>query len=91
MRGIAIARALINDPKVLLADEPTGNIDSETAREIVHLFQELNDEGTTMIFATHDRLVAGRAKVMIRIRDGRISSGKRSPLDGVIHLRDGKK
>ena len=88
---VAIARALINDPKVLLADEPTGNIDSETAREIVHLFQELNDEGTTMIFATHDRLVAGRAKVMIRIRDGRISSGKRSPLDGMIHLSDGKK
>ena len=88
---VAIARALINDPKVLLADEPTGNIDSETAREIVHLFQELNDEGTTMIFATHDRLVAGRAKVMIRIRDGRISSRKKSPKDGMIHLRDGKK
>ncbi len=88
---VAIARALINDPKILLADEPTGNIDSETAREIVHLFQDLNNEGKTMIFATHDRLVAGRAKVMVRIRDGKISGGKKSPMDGMIHLRDGKK
>ena len=88
---VAIARALINDPKVLLADEPTGNIDSETAKEIVSLFRDLNEEGKTMIFATHDRLVAGRAKVMIKIRDGKISRGKKSPKDGMIHLGDGKK
>lgn len=72
---VAIARALVNDPSLILADEPTGNIDSETAREIVSLFRELNSEGKTLILATHDRLVASRAGRNLRMRDGRIVRG----------------
>lgn len=83
---VAIARALINDPLIILADEPTGNIDSETAREIVSLFKELNDEGKTLVLATHDRLVAGRAKVMVKIRDGRMVRGKAHSRDGMMSL-----
>jgi putative ABC transport system ATP-binding protein len=83
---VAIARALINDPVLILADEPTGNIDSETAREIVSLFKELNDEGKTLILATHDRLVAGRAKTMIKVRDGKIARGKSHSRDGMMSL-----
>jgi putative ABC transport system ATP-binding protein len=88
---VAIARALINDPMIILADEPTGNIDSETAKEIVRLFKDLNDEGKTLILATHDRLVAGRAKVMIKVRDGKVVKGKRPPREGTIHLKSGRK
>jgi putative ABC transport system ATP-binding protein len=84
---VAIARSLINDPMIILADEPTGNIDSETAKEIVKLFKELNDEGKTLILATHDRLIAGRAQTMVKMRDGKIVKGKRPPKDGMIHLR----
>ncbi|MBN1389082.1 MAG: ABC transporter ATP-binding protein [Candidatus Thermoplasmatota archaeon] len=87
---VAIARALINDPMLILADEPTGNIDSETAREIVSLFRELNDEGKTLILATHDRIVAGRAKVMIKIRDGRMVRGKAHSRDGMRSLSPDK-
>jgi putative ABC transport system ATP-binding protein len=83
---VAIARALINDPVLILADEPTGNIDSETAREIVSLFKELNDEGKTLILATHDRLVAGRAKTMIKVRDGKIARAKSHSRDGMMSL-----
>jgi ABC-type lipoprotein export system ATPase subunit len=83
---VAIARALINDPVLILADEPTGNIDSETAREIVSLFKELNDEGKTLILATHDRLVAGRAKTMIKVRDGKIARGKAHSREGMVSL-----
>ncbi len=86
---VAIARALINDPILILADEPTGNIDSETAREIVGLFRELNEEGKTLLLATHDRLIAGRAKTMIRIRDGRIVKGKAKPKSNIVHLTKG--
>lgn len=82
---VAIARALMNDPPLILADEPTGNIDSETAREIVSLFRQLNDEGKTLILATHDRMVAGKARSMLRMRDGRLSGGKTSPRSGTVH------
>lgn len=88
---VAIARALINDPILILADEPTGNIDSETARDIVSLFKELNDEGKTLILATHDRIVAGRAKVMIKVRDGKIARGKAHSRDGMVSLSTDKK
>ncbi|MEA3558966.1 MAG: ABC transporter ATP-binding protein [Candidatus Thermoplasmatota archaeon] len=83
---IAIARALINDPALILADEPTGNIDSETARSIVSLFKELSDEGKTMLMATHDRMIAGRAKVMVKIRDGRITRGKSPSRSDMVSL-----
>ena len=67
---VAIARALINDPTVVLADEPTGNLDSVTAEGIMGLFQQLNDEGHTIIMVTHDDDIARHAKRIIRLRDG---------------------
>jgi putative ABC transport system ATP-binding protein len=69
---VAIARALVNDPAVLLADEPTGNLDSQTSEEIMGLFEDLNRTGRTIIMVTHDEDVASHAKRIIRVRDGRI-------------------
>ena len=69
---VAIARALVNDPAVLLADEPTGNLDSETSEEIMGLFHELNAAGRTIIMVTHDEDVASHAKRIVRVKDGRI-------------------
>ena len=71
---VAIARALVNDPAVLLADEPTGNLDTQTSEEIMALFGQLNAGGRTVIMVTHDEDVAGHAKRIIRLRDGRIVS-----------------
>jgi putative ABC transport system ATP-binding protein len=67
---VAIARALINDPSVVLADEPTGNLDSVTAEGIMGVFQQLNEEGHTIIMVTHDDDIAKHAKRIIRLRDG---------------------
>jgi macrolide transport system ATP-binding/permease protein len=69
---VAIARSLVNRPPVLLADEPTGNLDSRTSAEILRMFQQLNEEGITIILVTHDANVASHATRVIRIRDGRI-------------------
>ncbi len=67
---VAIARALVNDPAVLLADEPTGNLDSETSEEIMQLFRDLNLGGRTIIMVTHDEDVAHHARRIIRLKDG---------------------
>lgn len=67
---VAIARALINDPEVLLADEPTGNLDSKTSVEIMGIFQELNDRGITVIMVTHEPDIAGFARRNVVMRDG---------------------
>jgi len=70
---VAIARALINDPDLILADEPTGALDSKTGNEIMELFQMLNEEGRTIIVVTHDPKLASFGKRLIRIEDGTIS------------------
>ncbi|MDA8243031.1 MAG: ABC transporter ATP-binding protein [Elusimicrobia bacterium] len=69
---VAIARALANSPRIILADEPTGNLDSASSREIMGMLSELNSEGITIVMVTHDRDLAARAGRNIRMRDGRI-------------------
>ncbi|QVL31970.1 ABC transporter ATP-binding protein [Telmatocola sphagniphila] len=77
---VAVARSLINNPSVLLADEPTGNLDSKTSREILEMFQKLNEEeGLTVLIVTHDQNVAATAKRSIKVMDGLIVSGAFAP------------
>jgi putative ABC transport system ATP-binding protein len=74
MQRVAIARAIVNSPQVLMADEPTGALDSRTGAEIMALFQRLNAEGITVIVVTHDEHVAAHARRILRFRDGRLVS-----------------
>jgi putative ABC transport system ATP-binding protein len=69
---VAIARALVTDPAILLADEPTGNLDSRTSVEIMGIFQELNDDGKTVVLITHEPDIAQHAKRIVQVRDGLI-------------------
>ena len=73
---VAIARALINKPSIILADEPTGNLDSETSNDIMNLFSNIHQEGNTIIIVTHEAEIANRAKRIIRLKDGEIESDK---------------
>jgi putative ABC transport system ATP-binding protein len=72
---VAIARALAADPRVIVGDEPTGNLDTVTADEMFELFERLNDEGKTVLFVTHDRELAARAQRVVTIRDGVVVAG----------------
>jgi putative ABC transport system ATP-binding protein len=74
---VAIARALVTNPAILLADEPTGNLDSRTSEEIMGIFQQLNDDGKTIVLITHELDIARHAKRIVHVRDGRIQKDER--------------
>lgn len=74
VQRVAIARALANNPSIILADEPTGNLDSQTTKDIMGIFSQLHREGNTIIIVTHDKFVAQFAKRIIKLRDGIIES-----------------
>jgi len=74
---VAIARALVNDPSIILADEPTGNLDSKTSYEIMDIFGKIHDGGNTVILVTHEEDIANHAHRVIRLRDGVLESDKR--------------
>ena len=78
---VAIARALVNGPAIILADEPTGNLDSTTGKEILNLFLESNQEGVTLILVTHEQEIAQQAKRIMQMRDGKIIS---DTINGVV-------
>ncbi len=74
---VAIARALVNEPSILLADEPTGNLDSKTGKEILSLFHKIHSQGNTIIIVTHDRDIADQAQRILFLKDGRIIKDER--------------
>ncbi len=80
---VAIARALAGSPAVLLADEPTGNLDSKTSYDVMNLFQELNDEGNTIVLVTHEPDIAEKAKRIIVVKDGLIIEDRRHDIKDV--------
>ncbi|MER3499774.1 MAG: macrolide ABC transporter ATP-binding protein, partial [Chitinophagaceae bacterium] len=72
---VAIARALVQEPDLLLADEPTGNLDSRSSEEILELFDRLHRQGKTIVMVTHEPDVGARAQRIVRLRDGKIAEG----------------
>ena len=76
---VAIARALVNDPSIILADEPTGNLDSKTSYDIMDLFAELHDKGNTIIMVTHEDDIAHYSHRIVRLRDGLVETDKANP------------
>jgi putative ABC transport system ATP-binding protein len=79
---VAIARALVNNPSIILADEPTGNLDSKSGEEIMRIFETLHTKGHTLIVVTHDDAVASHARREVRLRDGRVESDRRRSAAG---------
>lgn len=80
---VAIARALVNNPSIILADEPTGNLDSKTSVEIMEIFSKIHSGGNTVVLVTHEEDIANYAKRVVRLRDGIIESDKRR--ESVVH------
>ncbi|MEI6185347.1 MAG: ABC transporter ATP-binding protein [Bacteroidota bacterium] len=78
IQRVAIARALVNNPSILLADEPTGNLDSKTSIEVMEIFSKLHDAGNTVVLVTHEEDIARYAKRIIRLRDGHIESDNKN-------------
>jgi len=76
----AVARALVTDPAILLADEPTGNLDSESSLEIMKLLRDLNEQGRTIVLITHEPDIAAFAQRVVRVRDGVVVSDERHPV-----------
>jgi len=74
---VAIARALVNDPSIILADEPTGNLDTKTSHEIMDIFGKIHSNGNTVVLVTHEEDIAGHAHRVVRLRDGVIESDKK--------------
>lgn len=83
---VAVARALVNKPSILLADEPTGNLDSKTGIEIMSLFEELYQQGNTIIVVTHEEDIAAHARRVIRLRDGLLESDIQHEPKKMVHL-----
>jgi putative ABC transport system ATP-binding protein len=81
---VAIARALVNNPSIILADEPTGNLDSKTSYEIMNIFSKIHSEGNTVVLVTHEEDISNYAKRVIRLRDGLIETDKRKDVASVI-------
>jgi putative ABC transport system ATP-binding protein len=73
---VAIARALVNNPSIILADEPTGNLDTKTSYEIMNIFSKIHSEGNTVVLVTHEEDISNYARRVIRLRDGVIESDK---------------
>lgn len=81
---VAIARALVNNPSIILADEPTGNLDTKTSYEIMNIFAKIHDEGNTVVLVTHEEDISNYAKRVIRLRDGILESDKRKDAASVV-------
>ncbi len=86
MQRVAIARALINNPAIILADEPTGNLDSKTSREVMEIFAKIQDAGNTVILVTHEEEIAAYAKRVVRLRDGLIETDITKPVRGMVEV-----
>lgn len=85
IQRVAIARALVNNPSILLADEPTGNLDSKTSVEVMRIFGKIRDAGNTVVLVTHEEDIAGYAHRIVRLRDGLIESDRVKELDKISH------
>jgi putative ABC transport system ATP-binding protein len=81
---VAIARALVNNPSIILADEPTGNLDTKTSYEIMNIFSKIHEDGNTVVLVTHEEDISNYARRVIRLRDGVIESDKRKDASSVV-------